>query len=55
MQYEVAYYENEAFIIKLQSKLEKEAEMEEKKQSIEHVMSDIRNFLLGNEEEMLTN
>jgi len=48
-------YENEAFMISLRSKIEKEAATEEEEQSIDYIMSDIRNFLLGNEKEMITN
>jgi len=36
-------------------KIEKEAATEEEEQSIDYIMSDIRNFLLGNEEEMIIN
>ena len=55
IQYKAICCENEAFIISLRSKIEKEVATEEEEQSIDYIISDIRNFLLRNEEEMITN
>ena len=54
MQCEVVTCENKAFMIALRSKLEKEVETEERC-SIEHILSDMQHYLLGNEEECMTN
>ena len=55
MQLEAVRCPNEAFLITLRSKIEKKVETEEEKQSIEHIMRNIKNYMLGNEEEMIIN
>jgi len=54
IQYEVLECNNEAFLIKLQSKLEQEAQTNEEKDAIDSVMSDVRCYLIGNENKCLT-
>ena len=55
IQYIVVFYRNEAFGIKLRSKLEKVAETDEEKNSMKHIVSDVWKYLNGIEEDCVIN